>query len=130
MLIQYSKFFVNGGILGVVAIGLQWLIYRLLGGDTALAYGFATAFTYVSLIGINFYVQRTWIFDQPGLFWRFVVANLAIMILVSFLSSLCRYLIDQSFGHPWGDRYGFVVAALLGSIPSFFLKRYWVFGIK
>lgn len=95
-----------------------------------MAYGLATALTYVPLVVINFFIQRTWIFNRPGLFWRFVAANLAIMILVSLLSSLCRYLINQSFGLQWGDRLGFIAAALLGSGPSFFLKRKWVFEIK
>lgn len=130
MLIQYSKFFINGTALGVVAWGLQWLIYRAINGDSAIAYGLATALTYVPLVVINFLIQRTWIFNRPGLFWRFVIANLAIMILVSLLSSLCRYWIDQSFENPWGDRLGFIVAALVGSLPSFFLKRNWVFGVQ
>lgn len=130
MLVQFSKFLINGGVLGVAAWGLQWLIYRVISGDSAIAYGLATALTYVPLVVINFLIQRKWIFNRPGLFWRFVTANLAIMILVSLLSSLCRYLIDQSFGCPWGDRFGFIVAALLGSVPSFFLKRKWVFGIQ
>lgn len=130
MLFQYLKFFINGGFLGVVAWGLQWLIYKAINGDSAFAYGFATALTYIPLVVINFMIQRRWIFNRTGLFWRFVIANLAIMILVSFLSPLFRYLIDQSFGSPWGDRSGFILAALIGSIPSFMLKRVWVFGIK
>lgn len=130
MLFQYSKFFINGVFLGVVAWGLQWLIYKAINVDSAFAYGFATALTYVPLVVVNFAIQRIWIFNRAGLFRRFVVANLAIMILVSFLSLLFRNLIDQSFGSPWGDRGGFILAALIGSIPSFMLKRFWVFGIK
>jgi|APTNR8051073442_1049403.scaffolds.fasta_scaffold02768_3 putative flippase GtrA len=130
MIFQYIKFFINGGVLGIAAVGLQWMLYEVLGNDSVMAYSLAAALTYMVLIVINFLIQRTWIFNHPGLFWRFVVANLAIMILVSLLSPLCRYLIDQSFGSPWGDRVGFIAAALFGSIPSFFLQRIWVFGVQ
>ena len=130
MIYQYLKFFVNGGVLGVAAWGLQWLIYKAIGGDSAVAYTLATALTYIPLIVINFLIQRSWIFKRPGLFWRFVSANLTIMAMVSLLSPLCRHIIDVWLGNPWGDRGGFLIAALLGSIPSFLLKRRWVFGIQ
>jgi putative flippase GtrA len=129
MLHQYLKFFVNGGLLGLVAWGMQWLLYRALGGDTAWAYGVATAITYVPLLIINFLIQRAWIFNRPGLFPRFIVANLAIMVLVSMLAPACRHVVNVLIGVPWGDRTGFLLAALLGSVPSFLLKRHWVFGI-
>jgi len=127
MYYQYLKFFLNGGVLGVAALALQWLIFNAIGGDSATAYSLATALTYLPLLVVNFMIQKTWIFYRTGLFWRFVVANLAIMALVSLLSPLCRYVIDALVGAPWGDRGGFALAALLGSMPSFLLKRYWVF---
>lgn len=130
MLAQYLKFFLNGGALGVAAWGLQWLIYNEINGNSAKDYGIASALTYVPLIGINFMIQRRWIFNRPGVFWRFVVANFVIMILVSLLSPFFRYEINHIFGSPWGDRFGFIDAALLGSIPSFLLMRIWVFGIR
>ena len=130
MLAQYLKFFLNGGTLGVAAWGLQWLIYNEINGNSAKDYGIASALTYVPLIGINFMIQRRWIFNRPGAFWRFVVANFVIMILVSLLSPFFRYEINHIFGSPWGDRFGFIDAALLGSIPSFLLMRIWVFGIR
>ena len=129
-MIQYLKFFVNGGVLGVLALGLQWLIYRLMNGDSAVAYAFASALTYVPLVVINFAIQKRWIFRRPGFFGRFVQANLAMMALVSLLAPTFRYLIDATFGVPWGDRIGFLLAALLSSIPSFLIKRAWVFGIN
>lgn len=130
MLAQYLKFFVNGGALGIAAWGLQWLIYMAISGDSATAYSAASALAYIPLVVVNFLIQRWWIFNRPGLFWRFVMANLAIMIFVSLLSPLCRFVIDQIFGIPWGDRGGFIAAALLGSIPSFLLKRNWVFHFQ
>jgi putative flippase GtrA len=130
MLAQYFKFFVNGGILGIAAWGLQLVIYKVIKGDSATAYSIATALTYAPLVVVNFLIQQRLIFNRPGLFWRFVLANLVIMILVSFLSSFFRSEIDQIYGSPWGDRGGFIAAALIGSIPSFLLKRIWVFGIQ
>lgn len=122
------KFLVNGGLLGILAWGIQAALFRLLGGDSATAYGVATALTYMPLVILNFVIQRAWIFRRPGLFRRFVMANVAIMVLVSMLSSALRHALDQLLGQPWGDRGGFMAAALLGSIPSFLLKRFWVFG--
>ena len=127
MIYEYAKFFVNGGILGFFAWGLQLLIYRSLGGDSAVVYALASGLTYAPLVVINFAIQRKWIFNRPGLFPRFVVANLGIMLLVSFMSPLCGQMIDVVAGEPWGVRGGFALAALLGSIPSFFVKRQWVF---
>lgn len=69
MLVQYLKFFINGGILGIAAWVLQWLIYKGINGNSAIAYGFATALTYVPLVIINFMIQRKWIFNSTGLFW-------------------------------------------------------------
>ena len=130
MLVQYLKFFINGGLLGVVAWGLQWFIYSELSQDTFIAYGISTALTFAPLIIINFIIQRKWIFSHRGLFQSFLVANLVTMILVSILSLLCRYEVNQILGIPWGDRFGFICAALIGSIPSFFLMRIWVFSDK
>lgn len=127
MIREYAKFFVNGTALGVVAWGLQLLIYRALGGDSAFTYTLASALTYVPLVFINFMIQRAWIFNRPGLFPRFVMANLSIMLLVSLLSPLCRLIVDLVASEPWGNRTGFIIAALLGSIPSFLIKRNWVF---
>lgn len=130
MIRQYFKFFINGGILGIVSWGLQIIIYRAIGSDSGLAYALATALTYVPLIVINFLIQRKWIFQREGLFWRFVAANLSIMILVSLFSPLCRLLIAWAVGVEWGDRGGFALAAISMSIPSFFLKRFFVFNSK
>lgn len=128
MIRQYVKFFVNGGILGAVSWGLQVIIYRAIGGDSGLAYGVATALTYFPLIVVNFLIQRRWIFKQKGLFWRFVVANLSIMLLVTMFSPLSRLLITWAAGAQWGDMGGFALAAIAMSVPSFFLKRFFVFN--
>ena len=127
---QYIKFFINGGILGLVSWALQLIIYRAIGADSSLAYAIATAITYVPLIVINFIIQRRWIFRREGLFWRFVLANLTIMLLVSLFSPLCRHLVAAVAGAEWGDRGGFALAAIAMSIPSFFLKRLFVFNAK
>jgi putative flippase GtrA len=130
MLIQYLKFFVNGGVLGIAAWGLQWLIYKAINGNSAETYGVATALTYVPLVVVNFSIQRRWIFNRPGMFWRFVIANLMIMVLVSTMAALFRNMINLWLSPPWGERCGFIAAALLGSVPSFFLKKTWVFGAR
>jgi putative flippase GtrA len=127
---QYLKFFINGGVLGVVSWGLQIVIYRGIGIDSGLAYAAATALTYVPLVVINFIIQRHWIFKRDGLFLRFVAANLTIMLLVTLFSPLCRLLITWAVGAEWGDRGGFALAAIAMSVPSFFLKRLFVFNSR
>lgn len=128
--LQYLKFFINGGILGVVSWWLQIIIYRAIGGDSGLAYAVATALTYMPLIVINFLIQRSWIFKRDGLFLGFVAANVSIMLLVTLFSPLCRLLITWAAGAEWGDRGGFALAAIAMSVPSFFLKRLFVFNSK
>lgn len=125
---QYIKFFINGSILGLLAWALQILIFRAIALDSAYAYALASALAYPPLVIVNFMIQRSWIFNRSGLFLRFVAVNMANMLLVSLLSPLCRQMIDIVMGAPWGDHGGFAAAALLGSIPSFFIKRHWVFG--
>ena len=124
---QFLWFFITGGILGIVALVLQMLIYGAMGVSTSLAYGVATALTYVPLVLINFVIQRRWIFRKNGMFWRFVLANLSIMVLVSLLAPQCRLLIASFAGAEWGDKGGFAFAALALSVPSFFVKRLLVF---
>jgi len=128
MLLQYVKFFINGGILGTLALALQLLIYKMLGGQGSVFYAAASTLTYPPLVIINFLLQRKWVFDREGVFWRFVLANLAIMILVSAMALMNKICLDFFMGPPWGERLGFIFACIIGSVPSFLLKRKWVFG--
>ena len=124
---QYVWFCINGGVLGIVSLGLHALIYRAMGVNTGAAYGVATALTYAPLVLINFVIQRRWIFKKNGLFLRFVLANLSIMVLVSLFAPLCRLLIASLAGAEWGDKAGFALAAVAMSVPSYFAKRLLVF---
>ena len=126
---QYFLFFINGGVLGLISVGMQLLIYKSIGGG-GFAYALASMLTYAPLIVINFIIQRRWIFQREGLFGRFVLANLSIMVLVSLVSPLSRLLIVEIAGVEWGDRAGFALAAVVMSIPSYFLKRIFVFNSK
>jgi putative flippase GtrA len=95
---EYFWFCINGGILGIVSLGLESLIYRAMGVNTCLPYAMASALTYAALVLINFVIQRRWIFKKNGLFFRFVLANLSIMLLVSRFAPLCRMLIGSLEG--------------------------------
>lgn len=125
--LQYFKFFINGGILGLIAIVMQSAIYKFININSEVAYGFSSIATYLPLIVINFLIQKNYIFKRNGLLIRFVIANLIIMVLVSLLSMILKGLLNVLLGNPWGDRTGFILAALIGSIPSFLLKKAWVF---
>jgi len=127
MLWQFAKFLVNGGLLGIVAVAVQALLYRLC-GDGSFAYALASALTYGPLILINFIIQRAWIFKSSGCLWRFTLINLLMMLLVSLLSPLCKLAINQLFWPPWGEQCGFLLAALLSAIPSFLAQKRFVFA--
>jgi putative flippase GtrA len=126
----YFWFFVNGCFLGFISMGVQSIIYQFIGIRSGFVYAFASMLTYIPLIVINFIIQRRWIFQRDGLFWRFVLANISIMILVSLFSPFARMVVTWAVGVEWGDRAGFAIAALVMSIPSYFLKRFFVFGGK
>lgn len=124
---QFFGFVINGGVLGVLAIGLHAAIFQLFAYDTGFAYAIASLLTYIPLIVLNFFIQRRIIFATNGRFWRFVMANMIIMAFVSAISPLCRSLIAFAFGDVAGDLTGFILAAVIGATPSFVLARYWVF---
>ena len=129
---EYVKFFINGGILGLVAWGGQYAIYHFIVNNDYYTYALSSAFAYVPLVLINFSLQRIWIFRVNGSLFRFIVANLLMMIAVSFVAVLMNYLINLKFNQAWAERLGYPIASLIVSVPSFFLKRNWVFskGIK
>ena len=124
---QYFWFCINGGILGIVSLVVQAVIYRSIGLNTGLAYGLATALPYVPLVFVNFWIQRRWIFKKNGLLGRFVLTNLLVMVLVSLFAPICRFMIAGLAGAEWGDMGGFALAALVMSVPSYFAKRLLVF---
>ena len=126
---QYLKFLINGGVLGLISLQLQTFIYHALGGDSSFNYSVASTLTYLPLIIINFLIQKKWIFQRKGFFWKFVSVNIFIMVMVSLFSPLCRIFITFFIGIEWGDRCGFAVASIVFSVPSFFLKRFFVFGL-
>lgn len=129
MFIGYIKFFVNGGVLGLAAWAIQFQVYKVIGSDSSFAYALSSVISYIPLIFINFAIQRSLIFKNDGLLFSFIVANISIMLLVSIFSPLCRDFIDIILGRPWGDRCGYILASLICSIPSYLIKRVWVFGI-
>lgn len=124
---QFFKFCLNGGILGVIAWGLQQIIYHFMDSNSSYAYAAATCITFIPLVIVNFIIQRTIVFKVPGLFWRFLGANMVIMLIVSVLSFFCKGGLDVIFGGAVGSQFGFILANLMAVIPSFALKKLWVF---
>lgn len=128
MLKQYTHFFINGVAITLFAWLLQFMLFKLFGGESSLSYGIATAIAFSITMVMNFFIQMKLIFKSSGLFHRYLATEVFIMILVSFLAPLCRYIIAGVSTEEWGDRGGFAMAALIGSVPSFLIKRYWVFS--
>lgn len=117
----------NGAVLGILAWAMHALIFNMLDESDARAYAIASIYTYVPLILLNFYIQRSLIFKSSGCLLRFLIANLSIMLLVSMMAPLCRLAIGALWTSKLGDEAGFIIAALLGATPSFVLSRYFVF---
>jgi putative flippase GtrA len=128
MLKQYTHFFINGVAITLFAWILQFMLFKLFGGESSLSYGIATSVAFSITMIMNFFIQMKLIFKTSGLFHRYLATEIFIMVLVSFLAPLCRFLIAELSTDEWGDRAGFALAALIGSVPSFLMKRYWVFS--
>lgn len=124
---EYVKFFINGGALGLLAWGGQLSLYHLFGGTSDQMYAVASVIAYIPLVLVNFMIQRAWIFKVSGVLTRFVAANLGVMLLVALTAPVASHGVNTMIGHPWGERVGFAVASLFCSIPSFLIKRHWVF---
>jgi len=124
---QYLLFFINGSLLGIIAMSLHFLIYNWITEKGNLWYAIASVATYAPLIIVNFLIQSMYIFQKKGLFWKFLIANLSIMFAVSCLAPGCRFAVSFFLGPKWGDLIGFGVASLLMSVPSYFAKRLFVF---
>jgi hypothetical protein len=125
---QYLWFFLNGGVLGILSLWLQAFLFQYLDANSGSAYALAACLTYLPLMVINFFIQRFWIFKKNGFFWLFVVSNLSIMGFVALLSPLFRLIISIAIDPVWGDKTGFALAAIVMSIPSYFVKRILVFN--
>jgi len=129
MLKQYSHFFFNGVLISLLAWLLQYLIFIVFGNDSSLGYAVATAIAFSITMVINFFIQMRFIFKSPGAFHRYVISDLVILVIVSLLSPLCRLFIAELTTIEWGNKGGFLLAALIGSVPSFLIKRFWVFTL-
>ncbi len=125
----YCKFLVNGIGLGVLALLLQFALFEgsVFGEKSAMTYALSNGSTCIFISVINFYIQSKIIFRKRGSFFKYVVTNALMMILVvqlaPFLSSLARYLFSPVFS----ATVAFGSAAVIGSALSFLLNKVWVF---
>ena len=126
--VEFFKFILNGGILGVVSIFIQRAIYLSLEGYLTFAYAFASALTYCVLVGVNFFIQRKFIFERDGFFYKFLISNICILLFVSILSELLLYMFIMSGHKALGAELSFIFAALIGSYPSYLIKKKFVFA--
>lgn len=111
----------------MASIFLQEFLYSIIKNSSPYSYGAATALTYLPLILINFLVQQGLIFHRPGRFTRFIIVNLLVMLFVSFLSVVLNKYINGYSSHLFKINSGFLLAALIGSVPSFLLSKKLVY---
>lgn len=114
--------------MGCVAWGLQLLIYSWLDSAGLVSYAAATALAYLPLVAMNCTIQRYLIFKSQVSFHRFLASNIASMLLATLIAPGLKRIIDLVIGSPYGDRFGFAVAAVFVSVPTYLLNKYWVFN--
>jgi len=127
---QYLIFFVNGAFLGLLAWTFQYYLYMFLDKNSFLNYAIATAMTYIVFVTANCIIQRHIIFRTEIVLVRYFAAQAFIMVLLILISPICMRLIDYIFQPPNGEMFGFPVAGLVISFPSFILSRFWAFNKK
>ena len=106
---------------------LQYGLFISLGNDSSFFYSLTTAFATIVTTVINFFIQRKFIFKSSGRFHRYIVADLFNLVMITLLAPLFRLVVADVVSPLWGDRGGFVIAAFIASIPTFLIKRSWVF---
>ena len=124
---EFFYFLVNGSILGGVLLILQFIIYKILGDSSDFAYISSIVLSYIPLIFINFFLQRKIIFKKDGIFVKFLLSNIFIMLMISSISPFTRQLISSIFGGHYGDYFGLIVTVAFLTIPSFLIVKFWVF---
>ncbi|MBT5400537.1 hypothetical protein HOL24_08355 [bacterium] len=124
---EFFYFLVNGSILGVVFLILQFIVYKILGDSSDFAYVSSIILSYIPLIFINFFLQRRIIFKKDGIFVKFLLSNIFIVLIISSISPFSRQLISSIFGLHYGDYFGLIATVAFLSIPSFLIVKFWVF---
>jgi hypothetical protein len=124
---QYLVFFFNGVMLGLAAWALQFYLYNFIGSGSSAAYALATSLTYVIFVLINCTIQRYLIFRTKVIISRFILSQVFMMVFLTLLSPLSMLAINKIAGISYGERFGFAVAAVSISIPSYLLSRFWAF---
>ena len=124
---EFFYFLVNASILGVVFLILQFIVYKILGDPSDFAYVSSIILSYIPLIFINFFLQRKIIFKKDGIFVKFLLSNIFIMLMISSISPFTRQLISSIFGSHYGDYFGLIATVAFISIPSLLIVKFWVF---
>jgi hypothetical protein len=124
---EYAKFMINGAIIGLLFWFFQLLIFKEFGMQSSLGYFISSAVVYPPMLLLNFYSQKFWVFGKNGNFKYFFFTNISIMAIVLISAPFFRLIINHIWGSPNGDFFGFACAAIFSSLPSFFIKRKFIF---
>ena len=127
---HYAMYFINGSILGIVALELQSLIFEMVYFESRFFYPLSVAFTCSILIPINFFIQRKIIFKKKGQFLKFIMITFSGIFLVSITSSLIKGMLSLFLSGKYIEQLSFILAALIISLPIFLLKRSYVFRVR
>lgn len=120
-------FFINGILVTLLTWALQYFIFIQFADRDSWGYALSTAIAFIVVLIINFLIQRSLIFKQQGLFRKYLLTDLFILLLVTILAPVCRLLLSAVITPEIGDKGGFLMAGLIASVPSFIIKKMWVF---
>jgi putative flippase GtrA len=122
------KFIINGIVLGLLTYLSQDYVNNALSDSTEYHQLISSVIVILPFILLNFYAQRTFVFQRNGGVFKFFVANITVMLLISTGSYLLNNLglgivtvFQTSFN------LSFVFAAVVCFPISYSLKRFYVF---
>ena len=121
---QFILFLINGLVLGVFTLILQYIIDLKLQKFFLYHQLIASILTITPFILINFISQRKFIFKRNGSFVKFILSSIFIMLMVSITSEI---LSKYSFLNYYGFNLSFAFAALINAPLSFLIKKNIIF---
>jgi len=123
---EYLRFFLNGGIVGLISWFLQLLVYKILSFSnlsSSLSFSISLYLSFCICVLINFIFQSKFVFIKKGGFVNFLVFSLSAITIVNIVSLLfINYLLPLNF-----QFFAYPFAAISVSPLVFFVKKYFVF---
>jgi hypothetical protein len=126
---QFILFLINGGIIGGLTFITQTYLDLLMQNYTSNHQMFSSILTILPFILINFNSQKKIIFKKKGSITKFFIANISIMLLVTFLNvTFNKYYIFNFEYMNQVLNLNFIFAAIFIAPLSFLIQKKIVFS--